>query len=168
MSVFGVIVAVTETAPTSNGMYAVSFTGFHAARGTQNHVPTLTTILSIGGAVRVANMFTNLESRLRADVAAIAAVWSGIQKYPLILSLQIRANSERFTPSAPTTLMALFAFRAPFVTTRTARHSQLSEPLLAGESYCTIASTVSPSTVADPDAEPEPVSDPTEGATAEA
>jgi hypothetical protein len=60
-------------------MYAVTLTGFHAARGTQNHVPTFTTILSIGGAVRVANMFTNLESRLRADVAAIEALLSGIQ-----------------------------------------------------------------------------------------
>ena len=73
VSVVGVAVVVTVMTPTDVGMKAVMLTGFQIASGTQNHVPTLTTILSIGGAVLVRSMLTNRETFCDADSAARGA-----------------------------------------------------------------------------------------------
>jgi hypothetical protein len=58
----GTAVVVTEIGPTEVGIYAVTLTDFHIARGTQNHVPTLTTILFDGGAVLMSNMLTRRDT----------------------------------------------------------------------------------------------------------
>jgi hypothetical protein len=62
MSDVGIAVVVTEIGPTDVGMYDVTLTGFHTARGTQNHVPTLTTILFDGGAVLINNILTSRDT----------------------------------------------------------------------------------------------------------
>ena len=76
---FGVAVVVTLMGPADVGMYAVTLMGFHAVRGTQNHVPTFTTILSAGGAVFVSNIFTNLDTRLCVCSAMRGDTESAIQ-----------------------------------------------------------------------------------------
>jgi hypothetical protein len=77
--VCGVAVVVTEIGPACVGIQAVTLTGFHAARGIQNHVPTVTTILSLGGAVRRSSEFTNRDTLLLADSAMRRGVESRIQ-----------------------------------------------------------------------------------------
>ena len=58
---------------------AVTLMGFQMLRGTQNHVPTFTTILSAGGAVFVSNIFTNLDTRLCVCSAMRGDTESAIQ-----------------------------------------------------------------------------------------
>jgi hypothetical protein len=65
----GRAVVVTETGPYVVMIHAVTLTGLHNCRGTQNHVPTVTTMLSRDGAVRNAIMFTNRDTRDRVDSA---------------------------------------------------------------------------------------------------
>ncbi len=66
---WGRAVVVTDTGPYVVMIHAVTLTGRHSCRGTQNHVPTVTTILSRDGAVRNAIMFTNRDTRDRVDSA---------------------------------------------------------------------------------------------------
>jgi len=61
------------------GIHAVTLTGFHAARGIQNQVPMVTTILSLGGAVRSSKEFTSRDTLLWAEVAMRCGVESRIQ-----------------------------------------------------------------------------------------
>jgi hypothetical protein len=79
MRFFGVAVVVTLMGPADVGIYAVTLTGFQMARGTQNHVPTFTTILSGGGAVFVRSMFTSFETRLCECSAMRGETVSAIQ-----------------------------------------------------------------------------------------
>ena len=79
MRVFGVAVVVTLMGPADVGMYAVTLMGFQILRGTQNHVPTFTTILSAGGAVFASNMFTNRDTRFLACSAIRGDTESAIQ-----------------------------------------------------------------------------------------
>jgi hypothetical protein len=79
MSDVGLAVVVTEIGPTDVGMYAVTLIGFHTERGTQNHVPTLTTILFEGGAVLINNMFTSRDTLFSACCATRDEVFCGIQ-----------------------------------------------------------------------------------------
>lgn len=60
---WGRAVVVTEMGPYVVMIHAVTLTGRHNCRGTQNHVPTVTTMLSRDGAVRKAIMFTSREIR---------------------------------------------------------------------------------------------------------
>jgi hypothetical protein len=75
----GVAVVVTEIGPADVGMYAVTLTDFHTARGTQNHVPTLTTILFEGGAVFRSNMLTSRDTLFSECSAIRSDVDCGIQ-----------------------------------------------------------------------------------------
>jgi hypothetical protein len=79
MSDVGVAVVVTDIGPTDVGMYAVTLTGFHTARGTQNHVPTLTTILFDGGAVLINNILTSRDTLFSDCCATRDEVFCGIQ-----------------------------------------------------------------------------------------
>jgi hypothetical protein len=79
MSEVGRAVVVTEMGPTDVGMYAVTLTDFHTARGTQNHVPTLTTILLEGGAVLISNMLTSRDTLFSECCATRDDVVCGIQ-----------------------------------------------------------------------------------------
>jgi hypothetical protein len=79
MSEVGIAVVVTVIGPTEVGMYAVTLTDFHTARGTQNHVPTLTTILFEGGAVLINNILTSRDTLLSACCATRDEVVWGIQ-----------------------------------------------------------------------------------------
>jgi hypothetical protein len=79
MSDVGVAVVVTDIGPTDVGMYAVTLTDFHIARGTQNHVPTLTTILFEGGAVLINNILTRRDTLLSDCCAMRDEVFCGIQ-----------------------------------------------------------------------------------------
>jgi hypothetical protein len=79
MSDVGIAVVVTVIGPTEVGMYAVTLTDFHTARGTQNHVPTLTTILFDGGAVLINNIFTRRVTLLSDCCATREEVVCGIQ-----------------------------------------------------------------------------------------
>ena len=79
MSDVGLAVVVTEMGPTDVGMYAVTLIGFHTARGTQNHVPTLTTILFEGGAVLINNILTSRETLFLDFCATRDDVFCGIQ-----------------------------------------------------------------------------------------
>ena len=108
-------------------MYAVTSSGFHIDLGTQNHVPTLTTCLSSGGAVFVSNIFSNFEILLRATDPALGAASSRTQSYPCIELSHMRAYNDRRIPSEPITLIASFALRPPFVTESVGR--QVHEPL---------------------------------------
>jgi hypothetical protein len=83
-------VVVTEIGPAWVGIHAVTLTGFHAVRGTQNQVPTCTTILSLGGAVRRANAFTNRETLDWLDSAMRRVVSLRIQWYDMTRSLHVR------------------------------------------------------------------------------
>lgn len=60
---------VTDTGPNVVMIQAVTLTGRHNCRGTQNQVPTVTTMLSSDGAVRNAIMFTSRDTRERDDSA---------------------------------------------------------------------------------------------------
>lgn len=60
---------MTDTGPNGVATHAVTLTGFHSDRGTQNHIPTFTTMLFIDGAVRTSNMLMARETRERADSA---------------------------------------------------------------------------------------------------
>jgi hypothetical protein len=79
MSEVGIAVVVTVIGPTEVGMYAVTLTDFHTARGTQNQVPTLTTILFDGGAVLINNILTSRDTLLSACCATRDEVVWGIQ-----------------------------------------------------------------------------------------
>jgi hypothetical protein len=79
MSDFGTAVVVTEMGPTDVGMYAVTLTDFHTVRGTQNQVPTLTTILFDGGAVLMSNILTRRETLFSECCATRTDVDCGIQ-----------------------------------------------------------------------------------------
>jgi hypothetical protein len=79
MSDVGTAVVVTVIGPTEVGMYAVTLTDFHTARGTQNHVPTLTTILFDGGAVLINNIFTRRVTLFSDCCATREEVVCGIQ-----------------------------------------------------------------------------------------
>ena len=79
MSVVGVAVVVTDIGPTDVGMYAVTLTDFHTVRGTQNHVPTLTTILFDGGAVLINNILTSRDTLFLLCCATRDEVFCGIQ-----------------------------------------------------------------------------------------
>jgi len=79
MSDVGIAVVVTEIVPTDVGMKAVTLTGFHTARGTQNHVPTLTTILFDGGAVLINNILTSRDTLFSECCATRDEVVCGIQ-----------------------------------------------------------------------------------------
>jgi hypothetical protein len=70
---------VTVIGPAEVGMYAVTLTVFHTDRGTQNHVPTLTTILFDGGAVLINNMLTSRDTLLSECCATRDDVVCGIQ-----------------------------------------------------------------------------------------
>jgi hypothetical protein len=70
---------VTVIGPAEVGIYAVTLTDFHTDRGTQNHVPTLTTILFDGGAVLINNMFTSRDTLLSECCATRDDVVCGIQ-----------------------------------------------------------------------------------------
>ena len=78
MSEVGIAVVVTVIGPTEVGMYAVTLTDFHTARGTQNQVPTLTTILFDGGAVLINNILTSRDTLLSACCATRDEVVWGI------------------------------------------------------------------------------------------
>jgi hypothetical protein len=79
MSDVGLAVVVTEIGPADVGMYAVTLIGFHTERGTQNHVPTLTTILFDGGAVLINNILTSRDTLLSDFCAILDEVVCGIQ-----------------------------------------------------------------------------------------
>jgi hypothetical protein len=79
MSDVGLAVVVTEIGPADVGMYAVTLIGFHTARGTQNHVPMLTTILFDGGAVLINNILTSRDTLLSECCAIRDEVVCGIQ-----------------------------------------------------------------------------------------
>ena len=70
---------MTVIGPAEVGIYAVTLTDFHTDRGTQNHVPTLTTILFDGGAVLINNMFTSRDTLLSECCATRDDVVCGIQ-----------------------------------------------------------------------------------------
>jgi hypothetical protein len=75
----GIAVVVTVIGPTDVGMYAVTLTDFQTARGTQNHVPTLTTSLFDGGAVLINNILTSRDTLLSECCATRDDVVCGIQ-----------------------------------------------------------------------------------------